>query len=227
MGAKKLISLILSSSLVLWVTTCKKDFSATNTSTKIESDVLIPLKVGNYWNYEATYYSSTDSVRYAVKERLTVHYEGHHYEAFFAAYNNANPNPRWLYWNGADGLYSMGGLSETDTMIFPVLQFKYPVEKGETWEVSRMVYNLVEQRFYIKDTLTYTCIDNDSSIVTPSATFQTVAYMFKVSQGDDVLLKEKHFFYYAPRIGLIKHEIKNESGTLIKAKMVLYSYYLY
>ncbi len=136
------ILLIIISTLI----SCNRDPSKPGNSDdclKYGKDVLLPSGIGNYWKYSMKVYTSfTDSVTYSIVDTLTVNHEDRDYKVFIAKYDNEGSEPNWLYWNGPDGLYSMGGLTKTDTMIYPVLQFKYPVSQGETWEVPRMLYNL-------------------------------------------------------------------------------------
>ncbi len=188
-------------------------------------NALLPSEIGNYWKYSMKVYTSfTDSVTYSIVETLTVNHEDRDYKLFIAKYDNEGSEPNWLYWNGPDGLYSMGGLTKTDTMIYPVLQFKYPVSQGEAWEVPRMVYNLYGKEFYIKDTTTYICVDTNFLYITPLDTFQTYVYMFKRRPAEDVLDKEIYNYYYTPSIGLIAETIGYEE---VHSKIVLYKYCLH
>jgi hypothetical protein len=199
--------------------------SDSNDCLKYAEDVLLPSAIGNYWKYSMKVYTSfTDSVTYSIVDTLTVNYEDKNYKVFIAKYDNEGSDPNWLYWNGPDGLYSMGGLTRTDTVIYPVLQFKYPVSQGETWEVPRMVYNLYGKEFYIKDTITYTCIDTNFLYITPLDTFQTYVYMFKIRPAEDVQDKEIYKCYYTPSIGLIAKTIGYEEPH---SKIFLYEYCLH
>jgi len=218
------ILLIILSNLI----SCNRDTGGPGNSDdclQYGEDALLPSEIGNYWKYSMKVYTSfTDSVTYSIVETLTVNHEDRNYKLFIAKYDNEGSEPNWLYWNGPDGLYSMGGLTKTDTMIYPVLQFKYPVSQGETWEVPRMVYNFYGKEFYIKDTTTYTCVDTNYSYITPLDTFQTYVYMFKRRPAEDVQDKEIYNYYYTPSIGLIAKTIGYEE---VHSKIFLYEYCLH
>jgi len=185
------------------------DFSETDS--EYSGDVLMPAKTGNYWQYRLwTYFhTSYDTVTYSITSRLSIVHEDTTYNCFTARWDNITSDANWVYCNQKDGLYRMGGYDADDTLIEPVLEFKYPVDEGETWQVPRMVYHPLA-KFYIKDTLTYTCIDTNFTYITPLDTFNTIVYMFRLSQGDDVSALEVHYNYFCPEIGLVGNQRNSE-----------------
>jgi len=187
-------------------------------------DVLLPLAVGNYWDYQVQH-SWTDSVKYVVSKMLKVQNEGEELDVYVWGKEGGDIN--WLYMNKDDGLYLVGGYTEYDTLIHPVLQYKYPVNKDETWRVPRMVYNLYENRFYIKDTLTYTCIDTNYVINTDIGKFSTYVFLYKLKPADDVQEHELNYYYFSPSHGFIYNKVSTDLDTTwIKAKTILYDYCL-
>jgi hypothetical protein len=187
-------------------------------------DVLLPLTVGNYWNY-STQYMWADSMKLCVSHKMKVDYEGEELDAYVWGRENWNIN--WLYMNKDDGLYLVGGYTEYDTLIHPTLRFKYPVNKGETWQYPRMVYHLYENKFYIKDTLTYTCVDTDFTVHTSIDSFSTNVYLFKLKPAPDVLAKELHYYYFSPSHGYIYNKLSSDLDTTrVKGSVTLYDYCL-
>ncbi len=187
-------------------------------------DVLLPLAVGNYWNYQVQH-SWTDSVKYVSSKMLKVQNDGEDLDVYVWGKEDSDIN--WLYMNKVDGLYLVGGYTEYDTLIHPVLQYKYPVNKDETWQVPRMVYNLYENRFYFKDTLTYTCVDTDFVVNTNIGDFNTYVYLYKLKPADDVLELERYYNYYSPTFGLLLNTLTADyDSTRVKARIILYDYCL-
>lgn len=221
-----MIKILFLQCLLLLFISCSENSTGNekNNCLKHGPDVLLPLTVGNYWKYKVKH-SWTDSVEYAVSKMLKLKYEGEELDAYVWGKNNEDIN--WLYMNRDDGLYLVGGYTEYDTLIHPVLQYKYPVNKDETWIVPRMVYNLYENRFYFKDTLTYTCIDTDFIVTTDMGNFSTYVFLYKLKPADDVLENELYYNYYSPSYGFIFNRISTDLDTTwIKASMILYDYCL-
>ena len=169
----KIRTLFITLILIMWLfifpsTVCKK--SPVNDNNVKEPEFLVPLDVGNYWEY-VTYEISggeiidglTDSFRVEITEKMIVNDEGESYDAavqsiFYPVWNQEPDIIKWLYWNGENGLYLLGGISQTDMLIKKILYFNYPVEVGEEWMYPRPVFDMLNLEFFIYDTLTITCV---------------------------------------------------------------------
>ena len=124
---------------------------------------------------------------------------GYNYFPFF----EDEPEYYWLYRNGEEGLYFMGGISDTDTLLINELRYKYPAEVGETWSVPRMSFSVEEEYFYIYDTLEVTLNDTGYKLETQAGVFTTEVYKFTVSNGEDVANDWDYYMYYRPSVGLV------------------------
>jgi hypothetical protein len=211
---------------------------ACNNSNPVNSEesppgVLVPLKVGNYWTYELSYYingqpnglTDTFTVRIVADTNLT--YEGITHKATVREilHNKSNTvsEAKWFESNGDDGLYNLGGFSEEDTLLTKFLELKYPVNVGESWEVPRLVYHLGLRKFMFTDTLTYTCVAKDSLFETFNKSFNCYVFHYKKEiPEDDVSGLEDFYLFYAPGIGLVGLERKFENYLL--DKLTLYEY---
>lgn len=196
---------------------------------------LMPLTVGNYWAYERSrYYDGqvseglTDSVKAEIVAETTVTYAEQAYKVAlsngFYAIPYVPSDVNWLSWNGGNGLYLLGGVSSTDTLVYKALHFKYPVQQGDSWQVSWLYYVLESGKFVIEDTETITCIAINEKFETPAGTFRCYVYHFQRRTADDVAAKSDFYEYYAPGVGLVGQEIKKE-GILIRRSM-RYDYHL-
>lgn len=195
---------------------------------KYGADVLLPSELGNKWEYQiwSDFNDKLDTVTYSITDTLTVEYNGIKYHCFIPHWSNQDEKINWLYCNGQDGLYMIGGFTEEDTLIKPVLQFKYPVNEGETWEVPGMVYHPIA-KFIIKDTLTVQCTNINQEYIVPVDTFYTIVYKFNKNIGDD-LPEESYYNYYYPSVGIIGNIRQfEEYGIQISGEFKLIDYCLY
>lgn len=196
---------------------------------------LMPLAVGNYWAYERSrYYDGqvseglTDSVKAEIVAETTVTYAEQAYKVAlsngFYAVPSVPSHVNWLLWNGEDGLYLLGGMSSNDTLVHKILHAKYPVQQGDSWQVSWLYYIWEPGNFVIEDTETITCIAINKKFETPAGTFRCYVYQFRRQTVDDVAAKSDFYEYYAPGVGLVGQEIKNEG--ILTFRYVLYDYHL-
>lgn len=199
----------------------------------IHSDDLMPLEVGNWWDYEVRNHlfqnPVVDTVRYEVTAEVPVTVEGASYTAFafnLLPFPEGTPEYYWLNRNAGDGLYTMGGIAETDTLFVNSIDKKYPAEIGETWESSQISFSRSDFEFYINDTLKITVVDTDREVQTPAGTFRCYVYHFEADQGEDVAANAQIFQFYSPGVGLIKQEDRRESDNELRSELVLIGYHV-
>ncbi len=203
-----------------------------------EVDGLVSLSVGNYWagmqytcrnsTCDSIAKNLTDSMTVRVFEKRDIEIDGYIYNASFKENyfikNNYVMDCKWLSFNGSDGLYLLGGISSSDSLFKKILQLKYPVSVGESWQVPHLVYDLYENRFLIDDTLTYTCISTNETIETPAGIFECYVYCYRLRPAEDVLDEWEHYLYYSPNIGNVATIIKSTVADYIIYKILLYDY---
>lgn len=195
---------------------------------QLQTGELIPLAVGNYWEYESTYLDIfKDTIRYEVTAKVQVPIGDTSYTAFAANFVPFPPDLEPYYWlrrNGAQGLYVMGGISDTDTLFLNEVEYKLPSEVGETIEAPQLSFSYDRFEFYISDTLNITLIDDVREIITPAGKFKCFVYKFSISNGDDVP-RWDYFFYYHPGIGLVAQIATSEDKPEnIKSELTLMKY---
>lgn len=169
-------------------------------------DELMPLAVGNYWEYEYNRRSFKDTLRYEVATEIQVPWGDTSYTAY--GYNRVPLPPEipefyWLYRNGEAGLYLMGGMADTDTLYTQYVNKPWPAGEGQIWDIPRLAFSRDSLKFYVSDTLQVTLIDTDREIETPAGTFECYVYKYTVSLADDVRLNSDYFMYYSPGVGLV------------------------
>ena len=235
----KIRPLYLTLILIIWLLLfffagCKK--SPVNDNNVEEPEFLVPLDVGNYWEYIGYTFSGddiieglTDSFRVEITDKMTVNYEGESYDAavqsiFYPVWNQEPDIIKWLYWNGENGLYLLGGISQTDMLIKKILYFNYPVEVGEEWMYPRPVFDMLNLEFFIYDTLTITCVGKNEPFETRAGTFKCYVYKYTRISSDDAVFIWDYYFYYAPGIGQVGSIIRDEIAHVIKYKQVLIKY---
>jgi len=129
------------------------------------------------------------------------------YDAFLYATKNptngAVSEYQWLVANDEEGHWTLGGVSPTDTLLGRTLRCKYPIEKGETYEMPRLAYNLIDQRWCYADTLTVTCVEDSAWFHTETDSFQCVVYNYRMVFAEDVTGLLDRYEYYVPDIGKV------------------------
>lgn len=200
---------------------------------RILSDELMPLEVGNLWEYEVRNHlfqnPVVDTIRYEVTSEVQVALEGTSNNAYafnLLPFTEGMTEYHWLYRNTVDGLYLMGGIAETDTLFIDSIDKKYPAETGETWESPQVSFSRSDLEFYISDTLKITVVDTDRKVETMAGTFQCYVYHFEADQGEDVASNAQIFQFYSPGVGLIKQEDRRESDNELRSELVLIGYHV-
>lgn len=182
---------------------------------KVNSGELMPLAVGNYWEYKFNYVGIENDLRYEVTSEVEVPSGDTTYKAYamnFLPFPTGSQPYYWLGRNGTQGLQVMGGISDTDTLFIDEVQFKFPSEVGETFNSTRVAYSRDRLEFYISDTLSVTLVDDDRVIRTPAGKFTCLVYRYKkvFYEGDIPLDVWDYYAYYTPGIGLVAQIATNE-----------------
>lgn len=198
---------------------------------KERSDVLRPMSVGNWWEYQVRRPQWQDSIQDTVREIISDKIEITLGAEVYTVWGwkpdldqEANPNYRWLSRNDKDGLFLMGGISATDSIFINELHYKYPAEVGDKWSVPQLSFSRSEHEFYVSDTLHITLVDKNRELKTPAGTFLCYVYNFDLSAGEDVLEKLDYYFFYDPGIGLVKQEERGKSDGRILSELILIGY---
>lgn len=178
------------------------------------SQGILPLKVGYDWEYKTYKLREDSSVGFEIdRAKFAIIQTSKHpsqiindtffHRVFINPYDNTQSEFEWLYRNFDDGLYTMGGKMPTDSIFTKILQLRYPVKKGETWRTPHLVYNLIERKYMIPDTITYTCVDTNVVFETPVGSFACIVYFHREKLDDDVVGKADIYEFYSKEIGLV------------------------
>jgi hypothetical protein len=197
----------------------------------VSENVLIPLSVGNYWVYIQKvngFPQLTDTIKIAITGNTIIDYQSVDYSVWlWTKYRPGTNEPldySWLLWNGLDGLYNMGGISSTDTLIDKILFLKYPSYVGENWDVLTIGYHLTNNEFIITDTINYSCLATNELFQTPVGNFYCYVYYWREPLGDDIVDTLLHYTYYAPNLGYIGETIKTSLDSSVKFEIILNEY---
>jgi hypothetical protein len=188
---------------------------------------LMPLTVGNKWRYLSGLFNPPDTTIFEITRKMPVTIDSVTYDASAYIYyrqGGTKPEFEWLHWNGADGLYWLGGVSGRDSLFIKKLGFKYPAEVGESWLVPILAYSRSDERFYIRDTLTFHVIATDEEIETPAGKFKCYVYKYRRRPAPDVFAYWNYLLYYSPGIGSVAEIIKSETRGDLKDKIILYDF---
>ncbi|MFA5668209.1 MAG: hypothetical protein WC967_03125 [Balneolaceae bacterium] len=192
------------------------------------SGELFPLAVGNYWIYETTYLDVLkDTIRYEVTGEVQVPVGDTSYTAYatnFVPFPSDLEPYYWLRRNGEQGIYTMGGISNADTLFMNEVVYKLPSEIGETIQTPQLAFSQERLEFYISDTLSITLIDDDREIVTPAGKFECYVYNFDLSMGDDVADRFDYYLFFSLGSGLVKQEERSKKTQKLLTNMTLIHY---
>ncbi len=216
-------------SLLAIVSYCSKNPVDSDTE-----DVLMPLTAGNYWASQQLSLPEglADSAIVTITGDTLVQIDNTAYRAAIQSFTypiDGTPSDlRWLYWNGTDGLYLMGGISSTDTLVHKMLLYKYPAQEGDSWEIQRLLYSYYTQEYEIEDTTTtYTCVATDEEFNTPAGTFICYVYHHRITIWEEPGLPIEdwdYYEYYAPNVGRVGTLIRSGLDGRLKWKTWLFDY---
>jgi len=187
-------------------------------------DVLVPLEVGNWWEYQISGLNGSHLYREKVFETLVVPTPGGSTIASAIAVDNGQEPPhKWLRANGPLGYYILGGVAPSDTLFSASVVYAYPAKVGDRWKAKQLSFSRTTLKFYQSNILDITLVDNERVVVTPAGTFVCYVYRYVLDAGDDVVLDFVYYTYYSPTVGLIKQEERRENESILN-EMVLVRY---
>lgn len=186
---------------------------ADTTQIPLLKDWLIPLTPGNYWEYKVESLFDEDTIplittynTHRILENFNALLECNMYETVIYD-RGLSAGEQWIYWQDSTGYYSLGGLSENDTLFYKTLITKYPVNVGDQWEIPMVTYNRNSRKFIIHDTTyTYSCTSINEELSTPAGVFNCYVFYHRKSIGDDVIGVYDIYDYLVPHIGLVGQE---------------------
>lgn len=147
------------------------------------NSVIMPLKVGNYWEFIDSAFSdkkvvSVDTTRITITNSKNITYQGKSYHVFFWTWNVVGiQNMSMFVSNESDGLYFFGGTNgKEDFILTKSLNYKYPVKAGETWDCFNIGYFPFDSTFAILDTSQIECVSINTLFRTNAGEFTCFAY---------------------------------------------------
>ena len=170
-------------SSIIFVSSCSE-----STSPELDnSNGLIPLKIGNSWNYEFTDYDSSGTIVQTENQINTIVKDTTIMNAIWYSFNYL-PNGLW-FTNKTDGYWSFvkkgtGNITEDNSLIV----FKYPTVAGD-------IYGNFDTPTEV--------IATDEEITVPAGTFKLIHVKTNYQSSNNYLLNSFET-YIAPKIGVIK-----------------------
>lgn len=188
-----------------------------NNEQKIVSGELMPLAVGNYWDYHRWYISPNiaDTIREEVLSEHTFSLDGieqkvYGYQRFNTAIENPEIDYQWFRMNDEEGSHLAGGISAVDTLIQQNIVYKYPEDEGQMWDYSGISYNFESGNFSITDTISIEVVSLNDTFETEFGSYKG-CYVYRYSEigkGDGVY-HWHHYVYIKPGIGIVGVETRD------------------
>ncbi len=193
----------------------------------LNTDVLIPLTTGNWWKYVTTSRpGNKDSSEWRVHANILLTYEGQSFIAAISGWyyekEDISNDIRWICMNDSAGLNIVGGISSYDMVVTKYMERKYPVNMGDAWEFQELQYDAYQRKFGFYDTLRVSCLATAQPFETPAGVFQCYVYYFK-KPLEHALAKREYFIYYAPGIGRVGWDERNEGSETFIYRIALYA----
>jgi hypothetical protein len=208
-------------------------------------NVIMPLKVGNYWTFVDSSFDDTgvfieaDTSTLSITGKKTIAYQGQSYEVYLWTWTSYGADHSWLVWNGEDGLYLFGGTSpKGDYVLTKSLSIKYPAETGDEWEEYNVMYSSLDSSFSISDTTVTACSSLDAALASPLGNLSCYTYEYSEDFGaakniisglcgtPAELLKGNAIttvtLFYIPDIGYVG--LTDETGGVITYKKTIIGY---
>jgi len=199
---------------------CSNPVEPVNNNDTVKAEVsngILPLKVGYYWKYKNYNLREDSSIagegiddEYKITKYSKITLGDTNYVVFHSIYGYLDStgyifdSDEWYLKNFHDGLYLMGGNYEADSIYAKLIWYKYPVKKGESWQSPHLVYNLIQNKYLIEDTVSYTCIDTSAIFNTPLGNFKCVVYYHRwVDNEGDAMSIWDIYDYYSYNMGLV------------------------
>ena len=196
----------------------------------LNTDVLVPLTVGNWWKYETTTFIPSpepdrkDSLMLRIFEDTLVTYKGQSFLAavrgWYIEKEDIVRDRRWLYMNNNEGLNIVGGVSKYDTISTKYVERKFPVNAGDSWKIQELEFEPFQWVF--SDTVVVNCIATDEPFETPAGTFQCYVYRY-IKPLQHASGKREHFVYYTPGIGMVGWEERSLGEEKFLFRTALYA----
>lgn len=186
---KKMI--MISLFILILVTSCKND-TTSPVINPLNTDELIPLKIGNTWDYEYTEYHGSDQMKVKATTSVVsdIQYQGERYFLMQHTEHGTGETmiPKVYYINKSDGHYMI--LLE-DNEEPETIKINYPTFVGD------IIHEDENYKFYVEKV--------DHIYTTPAGKFKCIKYV-QILYYDGKEL-ERIINYIAPGIGRVADEI--------------------
>lgn len=240
-----LTNMLLTGLVLVLITSCKQ---STEPQEKIvqetENKGLLPLKVGNIWEYQeysmnsdGTIRNILGTIRYSITKTVSdpqkiildkLYKMRIEFREYITNQNWIETDLSPFLRNYSDGLYIMGGVEKgasPDSIYLKIQHLHYPVKKGDKWRSPGLQlpfqFPLVET-YLQSDTTIYHCVETDSNFETPLGAINCIVYYhrFQQKQGDDIIGPFDVYEYYNEKYGLIGCITKGQASTYKKQVLI-------
>ena len=218
-----LIILLLCGSFLMFTSSCSDDPIGID-----EHKEIWPLEKGNLWKYnikEPSYI--TDDLNMEILDTIRIEYAGKNYTVYKQVTyfeGTSKPNIHHLYWNGPEGTYYMGAITDNDTLLIKSLAYKYPAEIGDSWERLVIDYSNPAEKFYIADTLTFSLIDKGVKYQSEIGDFNCYLYEFQGYPSPDIPTNWRFKYYLSPGNGIVGRLTTSDLDNSVKQDYSLIEY---
>ena len=204
-----------------------------------ETGDVMPLSIGNTWVYQGRYFSRNDAnstwidtVSSSVLDTMTVSIQNSSYNAFvmegFYDIPGLEHNANWLISNEPDGLYIIGGKIDDDVTPHKSLLIQYPYALNSVWSATAIYYVFETGTFPSSGAFSPStiyeikCVNKNKEVNTLAGKFRCDVFHYMRQTVDNVANEYDFYDYYAPGIGLVKREVKDDGFLFYQLSLISY-----
>ncbi len=204
-----IFKLVLVLSTIIFLVSCDE----ISEPAKIESQLLMPLKIGNEWTYTDSVFEESsvkvEDIKYLVTRFDDVNIGYKQYKTFvLTGFNTKNEQVvQEFYSCNSTGLYNYGSENEPFKMLYRDLLLKYPVLVNERWNTYFHYFSPISYRFS-HDTCSVECLSIKEQITVPAGNFKCVKYQYTLNTG------VKAVEYWSEGVGMISYQRYDAEGKL-------------
>ncbi|UCG53193.1 MAG: hypothetical protein JSW58_06465 [Candidatus Latescibacterota bacterium] len=209
---------VLSATLFI---SCSEDDKSPTAPYQKES--ICPLSKGNIWTFvDSTFFDHqvyVDTLRLEISGDTIVTFENMDYRVYFWSWEiwGAPSNCTRLVREEDDGLWDLGIVSSSDTLITRSLWAKNPVSQGECWQRDNVLCDCAGS-ISLLGSVDIECVATNESFETQAGVFSCNVYRTHFGQTTDV------YEYFAPDIGLVGYVVIVDDE--MSSKSTLCSYHI-
>lgn len=184
--------------------------SDNNSVKPINTNLIMPLAVGNFWSYSDTLflYGSVSSSKLSIVGQKTIEYQGESQSVYLWTWDasiDSSLREDWYYNNESDGLYCYGCKANGVDTLFKTIYSKFPADVGSEYLSSAVYFG---GKYFISENRNIKIVSINKKVATILGDFICYDYQYKDAYLNVIDL------YYSKGVGYVGSETRDLNGNL-------------